>query len=183
MDKLNEIGDFFITSDTWFGRDNILYIADRVGKYNSINEMNKGLIQNWNSKVGKDDIVFHLGNFAWDPNSARDALSKLNGKIYFICSNDDVALVDVIGDFDNAIILRDQILILPDVDIVLSHYPLDVWPGKVSGTIHIHGHTVYSHKTDLFINKVNACTDFWNYSPFKFSTIKEFINETKENNI
>jgi calcineurin-like phosphoesterase family protein len=46
--------------------------------------MNSTLIKNWNNKVKKNDVVFHLGNFAWDPVTARKVLKKLNGKIYFL---------------------------------------------------------------------------------------------------
>ena len=73
--------DFHITSDTWFGRPQILQIANRP--FNDVDEMNATLIKNWNKKVKKNDVVFHLGNFAWDPTTARKVLKKLNGRIYF----------------------------------------------------------------------------------------------------
>lgn len=180
MDELNNLSDFYLTSDTWFGRDNILEIAYRISSYSSIDKMNKSFIKNWNKKVKKTDTVFHLGNFAWDPVTASKILPKLNGTIYFICSNDDMPILKVAKDFDNVMILDNQIMILPNHDLVLCHYPLDVWPGKDTGTIHAHGHTVYSHKTDLRVmNRFNVCLDFWNYSPVKYSTLKEFVNEKK----
>jgi len=179
MHELNELTDFHITSDTWFGRNNILDIANRFKSFSTTKKMNNAFIKNWNKKVDKTDTIFHLGNFAWDPVTADKILSKLNGKIYFICSNDDTPLLSVAKNHDNVTILDNQIVILPNHDLVLCHYPLDVWPGKDSGTIHAHGHTVYSHKTDLMImNRFNVCLDFWNYSPIKYSTIKEFVNET-----
>ena len=72
--------DFFITSDTWFGRPQILQIANRLS-FKDIDDMNDKLIKNWNKTVKKNDLVFHLGNFAWDPNTARNVLEKLNGQI------------------------------------------------------------------------------------------------------
>ena len=46
-----------------------------------------------------------------------------------------------------------------------------------SGTIHMHGHTVFSHKTNLTIeSRFNVCTDFWGYSPVNYLTLKDFIN-------
>lgn len=178
MNSINELDDFFITSDTWFGRDNILTIANRIKMFNSIDNMNNSIIKNWNKKVKPTDVVIHLGNFAWDPITASNVLSKLNGNIYFICSNDDTSLLKVSNNFDNVNILNNQIVIVNKHDIVLSHYPLAIWPGKDTGTIHIHGHTLYSHYTDIRIeNRINACTDFWGYSPVKLSTIKELVNE------
>ena len=168
--------DFYITSDTWFGRTQILQIANR--KFDNVDEMNAALIKNWNKVVKKNDIIFHLGNFAWDPKTARQVLKKLNGQIYFMIGSSDDALLDIIHEFENVSILEDQILELPQYDSVISHYPLEVWNGKDSGTLHFHGHTVYSHKTDLSkMYRINVCTDFWNYTPVNYLTIKDFINE------
>jgi len=168
--------DFYITSDTWFGRPQILQIANRL-EFDSVEEMDIALIKNWNKKVKKGNVIFHLGNFAWDPTSARRALKKLNGTIYFIRGNQDDALEEVIDEFPNASFLGESIAELIDFDIVLCHYPLSVWNGKDSGTIHMHGHTVFSHKTNLKLeNRFNVCTDFWGYSPVNYLTLKDFIN-------
>jgi calcineurin-like phosphoesterase family protein len=168
--------DFFLTSDTWFGRPQILQIANRIS-FRSIEEMNAQLIKSWNKKVKKNDTVIHLGNFAWDADTARHVLEKLNGKIYFLLGNADYALDEVGEEYDNVTIIENEILHLPEHNIVLSHYPLEVWNGKESGVIHIHGHTVFSHKTDLRVHKrINICTDFWEYSPIKLSSINDIIN-------
>jgi len=167
--------DFYITSDTWFGRPQILQIANRP--FANIEEMNATLIKNWNKKVKKTDVVFHLGNFAWDPTTARKVLKKLNGKIYFIKGNQDLALEEIIDDFPDAEIMTQTIAELADFDTILCHYPLAVWNGKDSGTIHMHGHTVFSHKTNLTIERrFNICTDFWGYSPINYLTLKDFLN-------
>ena len=175
-ERLKRGSAFYVTSDTWFGRPQILQIANRI-QFNNVDEMNQQLIKNWNKTVKKNDTVFHLGNFAWDPQTARQVLRKLNGQIYFIIGTADEALLDIESEFDNISVLEDQIIDLPQFDSVIAHYPLEVWNGKDTGTIHFHGHTVYSHKTDLdMMNRVNVCTDFWNYTPIKYSTIKDFID-------
>jgi len=175
-EDFNEISDFYITSDTWFGRPQILEIAKR-SQFSTIEDMNEQLIKNWNKVVKSKDLVFHLGNFAWDPHTARTVLKKLKGKIIFLVGNADEALLEVADEFPNIDILDQQIVELPQFDSVLCHYPLEVWNGKSSGTIHFHGHTIFSHKTDLRVsNRVNSCVDFWNYSPIKFSAIKEFVH-------
>jgi len=167
--------DFYITSDTWFGRPQILQIANR--KFQNVEEMNSTLIKNWNKKVKKNDVVFHLGNFAWDPETARKVLKKLKGKIFFLKGSQDNALEEVIHEFPNAKFFSDAIMELTDFDAVICHYPLEVWNGKDSGTIHMHGHTVYSHRTDLNVSsRINVCTDFWNYTPINYLTLKDFIN-------
>jgi calcineurin-like phosphoesterase family protein len=167
--------DFYITSDTWFGRPQILQIANRA--FNDIEEMNSTLIKNWNKKVKNTDLVFHLGNFAWDPVTARKVLKKLNGRIYFLRGSQDAALAEVIEEFPDVEFMDQSIVELVDFDAILCHYPLAVWNGKDSGTIHMHGHTVFSHKTNLTIeSRFNVCTDFWGYSPVNYLTLKDFIN-------
>ena len=181
MNKDKEPLDFFITSDTWFGRPQILDIANRTS-FSSIEKMNEVFIKNWNSLVKPDDIVFHLGNFAWDPITARKVFKKLNGEISFLIGHSDDALLEVESEFSNINIINGQIVELPDHDSVLCHYPLEVWNGKFSGTLHFHGHTTYSHKTDLSVsNRINVCPDFWDYYPVKYSTIKYIINEKQKN--
>ena len=55
----------YITSDTFFGRRNIIEIANRPFK--DLDEMHAVMVNNWNSVVTDNDIVYHLGNFAWTP--------------------------------------------------------------------------------------------------------------------
>ena len=70
----------FFTSDTFFGRS--LSAANRG--FATTEEMDDRLIDLWNERVDKNDLVFHLGNFAWDPVSAEYAICSLNGKINFV---------------------------------------------------------------------------------------------------
>ena len=76
----------FFTSDLHFGHQNILKFCNRP--WETTEEMDKALIENWNSVVGKDDIVFDLGDFAFAPNWRwKEILSQLNGKHYLILGN------------------------------------------------------------------------------------------------
>ena len=52
----------FFTSDTHFNHTNIIQYCQRPFK--STDEMNEAMIDNWNSVVGEDDTVFHLGDFS-----------------------------------------------------------------------------------------------------------------------
>ena len=169
---LQSHSDFYVTSDTWFGRKSILDIAKR--QFKDLNEMNNKLVKKWNSVVKKDDVVFHLGNFAWDPITCENVLKRLNGTIIFLAGNADDALFEC----ENATISNESILLLNQFDVVLCHYPMKNWPGKESGTIHFHGHEVYNNDTVLTkgCNVINVCTDFWEYKPIRFSDIKTIID-------
>ena len=78
----------FLTSDTFFGRN--LSAVERG--FDSVEGMEDNMIDLWNDTIGEDDVVYHLGNFAWDPISAETAINFLNGKIYFVSGKCDTFL-------------------------------------------------------------------------------------------
>ena len=55
--------NIFFTSDTHFHHDNIIRFCNRPFK--DVYHMDEELIKRWNEKVGPDDIIYHLGDFAW----------------------------------------------------------------------------------------------------------------------
>ena len=79
----------FFTSDTHFYHANIINFCGRPFK--NVEVMNETLIANWNSVVGPDDIVFHLGDFCLGGSAEwTNILNRLNGKIYLIVGNHDI---------------------------------------------------------------------------------------------
>lgn len=51
----------FCTSDTHFFHDSLLGTNKFAPRpFNNVNEMNQTIINNWNDKVGENDIVYHL---------------------------------------------------------------------------------------------------------------------------
>ena len=80
----------WLTSDTHFGHENIIKYCDRP--FSSVEEMDRTMIDNWNARVGEDDIVFHLGDFALSKGKARipEIVAELNGTIHLILGNHDL---------------------------------------------------------------------------------------------
>ena len=79
----------FFTSDTHFNHTNIIQYCQRPFK--STDEMNEAIIDNWNSVVGEEDTVFHLGDFCLGSSAEwNKILNRLNGKIYLILGNHDL---------------------------------------------------------------------------------------------
>lgn len=83
----NKQSRIFFTSDLWLGRNNIIDIFDRPFK--SIQEMNEKLIENWNTTVGDNDLVFVLGNFVYDGTRAQNIIADLKGTKLFMLSESD----------------------------------------------------------------------------------------------
>lgn len=87
---------YFIISDTHWGHFNIIRYCNRPFK--TLEEMDKKLIENWNSRVKEDDLVFELGDFNFRNSAggkpgegvitrAKDYEKQLNGHIIHLKGN------------------------------------------------------------------------------------------------
>ena len=81
----------WFTSDTHFGSQRTLELSRRPFK--NVEEMDKALIENWNSIVNEKDIVYHIGDFG-----NYDIVKKLNGKIRLVAGNYECS--DANGDYE-----------------------------------------------------------------------------------
>ena len=82
--------NIFLTSDLHFGHRNII----RIGKgrpFDSIQEHDEALIENWNSVVKPGDLVYVLGDLSIETtiDEIRKPLSRLNGAKHLILGNHD----------------------------------------------------------------------------------------------
>ncbi len=103
----------FITADHHFHHKNIIEYCNRPFK--TVEEMDKVMVEKWNKKVGKDDLVIHLGDFALGTKEkVKETREKLNGTIILIKGNHD----KVIKEF---IVVNDSLRI---GDFVFSHKPI-----------------------------------------------------------
>ena len=139
----------FFTSDTHFGHKNVIQYSDRP--WETVEDMNEGLIERWNSRIGKNDTVYHLGDFCLtkrvdliDP-----WLCRLNGQIRLVRGNHDdwVKRFDRLSDEAKEKIkwIRDYAERTFEVDgkkwkLILSHFPMLFWHNSHHGSIMLHGH-------------------------------------------
>ncbi|WP_051347254.1 metallophosphoesterase family protein [Thiomicrorhabdus chilensis] len=96
MSWLNEINkETWLVSDTHFYHNNInKYEPSRLEgmKSDGFDNPDEWLIHNWNSTVGEDDLVLHLGDFAFK--KATDVLPMLNGRIILVLGNHDISMIN-----------------------------------------------------------------------------------------
>ena len=89
----------FYTSDLHFGHKNIIKYENRP--FNSVEEMDEELIRRWNNKVGKNDEVYILGDFAFaSGRRVNELLDRLNGRKYLLRGNHDHSFLKD-RDFDD----------------------------------------------------------------------------------
>lgn len=82
------MSEIFITSDTHFyHRANFLW---EPRGFSSVEEMNEKIIENWNSIISPNDIVYHLGDTMLNDNEKGiECFKRLNGRIFLIFGNHD----------------------------------------------------------------------------------------------
>lgn len=75
------------TSDTHFGHESILGFGR--GRWATIAEHDRDLVDNWNDVVGAGDEVWHLGDVAWSFDRLVEVLPTLKGRITLVAGNHD----------------------------------------------------------------------------------------------
>ena len=167
----------FVTANMQLGRPNAIKKYKR--QYANVDEMNEAMIQLWNSQVSKGDIVYHLGNFALDPKTAQDALTRLNGRIFLLPAELDVAVM-VLGQkglLPENCSLMNRIAPIDSHKCTLSYWPMLDWPMKKTGYWSIIGHPDKKYKSDPVTKVINVSTDFWGHKPQNLQKVLELFND------
>lgn len=180
----------FFTSDTHFNHTNIIRFCQRPFK--DVAEMNETLISNWNNNVGKEDIVFHLGDFCLGGAAEwANILDRLNGKIYLILGNHD--LKNILQGFINRFehVAMAMCIQIGKKKIYLSHYPYLCFEGGYKNDVwQLFGH-VHTRQTNtgldasrlqyLYPTQLDVGVDNCNFKPLSFEQVRERIINQIEN--
>lgn len=163
------MGRIFLISDTHYNHSNVIRYCDRPFK--NVYEMNKGIINSWNSVVRNDDICYHLGDFGFgNKEQISGWVRALNGRIRLILGNHDNHPVKWYLDcgfdrvYDKSIIVQEK--------YILSHCPIE-FSSNLGPFKNIHGHV--HNATDYLIptrQRLNVSCEVLNYIPI---TIEEAI--------
>ena len=179
----------FFTSDTHFNHANIIKFCNRPFK--DVEQMNDVMIANWNSVIGKDDTVFHLGDFCLGGAAEwTKILDRLNGKIYLIMGNHDLKNIrqGFISRFEHvAMQMRIEI---GKKRIYLCHYPFLCFEGSYKDDVwQLFGH-VHTRRSNsgidagrlqyLYPTQYDVGVDNNNFTPVSFGQVKRIINKQVE---
>lgn len=185
---------YFFTSDTHFNHANIIKYCNRP--FVSVNEMNEQLINNWNSVVGNDDVVYHLGDIGFfnsntpEQYTLKSIIQKLNGRIYLIMGNhDDWNLINKNAKLFAGITNAGHVYI-NNIKVYLNHFPYLCFDGSNRGAIQMFGHVhsgpgqeggfdierlQYLYKN----NQYDVGVDNNNYKPVEFNEILQKLGRGK----
>jgi len=166
---------YFYSSDQHFDHRNIIRLCNRP--FESLEEMQNTMIENWNNVVGANDRVYILGDFAFSKKTFDIIVPKLKGYKTFIKGNHDREALRKC-DFDPTeyvSILNDSIHNVMDNNrkVVLCHYPLYEWEDSYKGAIHVHGHCHQNIGINYRHNAYDVGVDGWNFAPV---TLDQILN-------
>lgn len=142
--EANPGGPFF-TSDFHFEHKHIVQYSGRPWTQDQNTEK---LILRWNERVGIMDDVYHLGDFTFlypkQIGQLYEIIGELNGNIHFVLGNHcDRRMWQMVEDrnFPQVAWIKDyHEMKVQGQDIILSHYPMEVWNGSHHGSWMLHGH-------------------------------------------
>ena len=164
-------------SDLHFGHRNVIGFDHRP--FAGVEDMDRVMIQLWNSRVSKDDEVYIVGDLCYRSEKTPDwYLRQLKGHKPLIIGNHDLATIQC----ENAhkyLESIDQMLHISDNDkqIVLCHYPMAEWYKSRHGSWLIYGH-IHNSRDEVYEfmksrdNALNAAACINNYTP---ASINELI--------
>ena len=132
--KLGAERKIWFSADLHFGHTNILKFCPKTRPFVNVSEMNIKMVNDWNTLVHPDDIVYVLG----DVRFTKERLERrLNGEKHLILGNHDQTIIA--SDWDSVQDYKQ--LCIEGKHVVLFHYPIHTWFRQQYGAIHLHGHT------------------------------------------
>lgn len=179
----------WFTSDTHFGHQNVIKYSNRP--WWSVNAMNDGMIERWNSLVKPEDSVYHLGDFCLTVkvDLIDEWLGQLNGTIRLIRGNHDnwtkrydrlknKHKIKWIKEYAERWFVVDGV----KYKFVLCHFPMMFWHMSHHGSIHLHGHC---HGNANHLNKdvrrMDVGVDCNNWYPVLLENVVTMMENISEN--
>ena len=161
----------WFTADKHLNHKNILAYCNRP--FETVEEMNAVLINNHNSVVSPEDIVYDLGDFC--QGDAKKYLSRLNGNIIRIKGSHDkdikspyMMIIQPKGLFDEYKNKR---------TIVLCHYAMRSWHLSHYGSWHLYGH--HHGRLESYGLSADAGVDTNNFYPYSLADIEKKMSLLK----
>lgn len=154
------MANIYVTSDTHFNHKNIIEYCNRP--YSSVEEMNKAIIDNWNSVVKDEDTVYMLGDFCLGGKEViKELCSQLKGHKILIKGNHDHGTNTTYKEAGFESIFGEQVIVYfehLDKTIHFSHHPKED-----AHYLNLYGH-VHDKPCDDEMHKC-VCVELWNYTP------------------
>ena len=157
-------------SDTHFSHANIIGYTGRP--FQSVNEMNERLIENWNAHIEPKDTVFFLGDFGLGTTDfLSDLCSQLQGQKICIRGNHDgtPAKMHKIGF---SLVLESAFIKIGRHQVELVHIPSN----PMLPHFQLHGHVHEKRPNKLIDRQLNLSVEVWDYKPVSEKAIVAILD-------
>lgn len=187
--------DILFTSDTHFSHARM---ATEIRGFGSVEEHDETIIENWNSVVKRDDVVWHLGDVGMGRlDKFVSQLRRLNGTIHLVTGNHDECWP---GLRDSFRVQRQWMGIFQSIQayarrrvgsttVLMSHFPYDgdhtdtdrctQYRLRNEGAWLLHGHTHFKDQ-QLHGHQLHVGLDAWGLKPVPLSVVQHLIGTASD---
>lgn len=173
----------------WFVADLHLNHHNIIGHckrpFEDVRQMNSVLMDNLNSVVLPQDILYILGDFCWDRRSyvvqefvqqikCRKVIFVLGNHDHFLSKNPNDPFISYNKDYVKIVSGFLEVKI-ENTHVVMCHYPLLSWNKSGHGSINLHGHCHGNLRKRK--NALDVGVDPNNYFPLSWERVKQQIAE------
>ena len=161
----------YFIADTHFDDDNIRRYENRP--FDTVETMNEVMIQNWNSVVTEEDVVWVLGDFG-AAGREEEILSRLNGEKMLVKGNHDEQSGDYYRQAGFAGVYNMPVIY--NNFWILSHEPMYVCENMPYANLfgHVHANPIYK---DFSTQHFCVCVERIGYTPVTLETILASVRE------
>ena len=164
----------YYIADPHFGHQNIISLCHRP--FDSVENMNEIMINNWNKRIKDSDDVYIIGDLFFRINNVEDILNRLKGRKHLIVGNHDYAWLN--DSNRQSFVSINDYLEIHDCNhrIVLSHYPMLAYHRQSKAYMihgHIHNDTLFDYWHVLVKREriLNAGVDINHFMPVTFNEL------------
>lgn len=178
MVRVPEADRLWFTSDTHFLHKRM--VLSKWRPFSSLEEHDQVIMDNWNSCVGKDDIIYHLGDTCFGKfEDLIKIFSQLNGDKRLVRGNHDAkfkheCLKQVFTQVNSYVELR-VALEKGRQYLVLFHFPIESWHNAHKGYFHLFGHTHSNLITGKEGKRTDVGVDAWNFKPVSYFEVESLL--------
>jgi len=192
----------YFTSDSHYFHENIVRGLSSwpegrgTRNFDTIEEMNKAVVDGINSVVGENDVLVHLGDWSFGGfDKIEEFRKRINCKfIYLFTGNHDH---HIRNDKNGIRRIFTEVSKLGTLDIRIPcgkftkklsfeccHHPIASWDGLSKGRIHLHGHTHLPHNLKINLGRaMDVGADGNNLIPYSLEEILEIMENRDINHL
>ena len=167
--------NILFTADLHLGHNNLVKRGQRP--FSTCEEHDQVLMDNWNNKINKSDLIYILGDVVW--NNEFSILDKFNGQKIIIKGNHDktkhLEIAKAKGYICNWHYQKG--LTIDNKFLYMQHFSCRSWERSFHGSYHIYGH---SHGTlEDYKLSTDIGVDCWNFTPVNWEELKAYMEAKK----